>query len=88
MVVMLYGPLRPRCVSAAPRGPDQGCDWGLCDCTTSVVKSYFSMLYNKNAISLKSVKVLKFEAKIVARISSGASLLRKSQALPAGISVL
>lgn len=70
MVVMLYGPLRPRCVSAVPRGPDQGYDWSLCDCTASAVKSYFSVLYNKNTASLKFVKVLKFEPKIAARINN------------------
>lgn len=47
--------------------------------------TFARLLYSKATLSLQFFKGLKFKLRIVARMSSGASMLRKSQISPAGI---
>ena len=48
----------------------------LCDWTATSLKSYFNRI-GCSMLSLQFVKGLRFELRIIARISSGASMLRK-----------
>lgn len=82
MVLVLYGPFSPRCVSAAVWGPDLGHDWALCDGTATAVKWYF---HCETTLSVKVFSGLTFELRIVARILLRCCHAEKSQSSPAAI---
>lgn len=85
MVVILNGPLRPRCVCSSVK-PWLGSWLGSVWLKSNSCKVILQLFSSETTWSVKFVKGLTFELRMVVRISSGASTPRKSQASPAGIS--